>query len=207
MVSDKVICSLLNFHFMHLEKLSIAINNAVTQGNLDLIHITNGGPQISHLLFADDVLLFTKAKKSQFRFITDLFDRFSRASGLKINISKSRALYSSGTPQEKITNLTSISGIRNTTSLGKYLGFPMLQGRPKRSDFNFIIEKMQTRLATWKNRLLNITGRLALATSVLSSIPSYYMQIIGFRKTFVILLIKQLVTLFGVVLATRVFTW
>jgi len=134
-----------------MEKLSIAINNAVIQGNWDPIHITNGGPQISHLLFAYDVLLFTKAKKSQFRFITDLFDRFNRALGLKINISKSRAFYSSGTPQEKITNLTHISGIRSRTSLGKYLGFPMLKGRPKRSDFNFIIEKMKTRLATWKN--------------------------------------------------------
>jgi len=36
---------------------------------------------------------------------------------------------------------------------------------------------MQTRLASWKNRLLNKPGRLTLASSVLSSIPSYYMQI------------------------------
>jgi len=97
--------------------------------------------------------------------------------GLKINISKSRAFYSTGTPHEKINKLIFNSGIRNTTSLGKYLGFPMLQGRPKRNDFNFIIEKMQNRLASRKNRLLNRTGRLALATSVLSSIPAYYMQI------------------------------
>jgi hypothetical protein len=160
-----------------MEKLSTAINNAVIQGNWDPIHITNGGPQIAHLLFADDVLLFTKATNSQFCFIIDLFDRFSKASGLKINISKSRAYYSSGIPQEKVNNLTAITGIRSTTSLGKYLGFPMLKGRPKRSDFHFIIEKMQTRLASWKNRLLNRTGRLALASSVLSSISSHYMQI------------------------------
>jgi ribonuclease HI len=160
-----------------MEKLSVAIHDAVLQGRWEPIHITNDGPQISHLLFADDVLLFTKAKSSQLHFITSLFDRFSRASGLKINISKSRALYSSGTPNGKINNLTAISGIQSTTSLGKYLGFPMLQGRPRRNDFNFIIEKMQTRLASWKNRLLNRTGRLTLATSVLSSIPTYYMQI------------------------------
>jgi len=36
---------------------------------------------------------------------------------------------------------------------------------------------MQTRLASWKNRLLNKPGRVALASSVLSSIPSYYMKI------------------------------
>ena len=160
-----------------MEKLSVAINSAVNQGRWEPIQITNTGPQLSHLLFADDVLLFTKAKRSQFHFIHNLFERFSRASGLKINISKSRAYYSSGTPQGKITNLTTISGIQSTTSIGKYLGFPMLHGRPKKSDFNFIIEKMQTRLASWKNRLLNRTGRLTLASSVLSSIPTYYMQI------------------------------
>ncbi|XP_024630845.2 uncharacterized protein [Medicago truncatula] len=36
---------------------------------------------------------------------------------------------------------------------------------------------MHTRLASWKSKLLNKPGRLALATSVLSSIPAYYMQI------------------------------
>lgn len=160
-----------------MEKFSVAINSAVNQGSWEPIQITNSGPQISHLFFADDVLLFTKAKSSQFHFIHNLFERFSRASGLKINISKSIAYYSSGTPHGKITTLTSISGIQTTNSLGKYLGFPMLHGRPKRSDFNFIIEKMQARLASWKNRLLNRTGRLTLAASVLSSIPTYYMQI------------------------------
>jgi len=160
-----------------MEKLSIAINTVVIQGEWEPIQITSTGPQISHLLFADDVLLFIKARNSQLRFVSDLFDRFSKASGLKINLSKSRAFYSAGTPQRKINSLTSITGIRSTTSLEKYLGFPILKGRPKRSDFHFIIEKMQNRLASWKNRLLNKTGRLTLATSVLTSIPSYVMQI------------------------------
>jgi len=36
---------------------------------------------------------------------------------------------------------------------------------------------MQTRLASWKHSHLNKPGRLDLASSILSSIPSYYMQI------------------------------
>lgn len=106
-----------------------------------------------------------------------MFDPFKLASGLKINLSKSRADYSAGTPQTKINRLTSISGIRSTTSLDKYLSFPILKRRAKRSDFLYIIEKMQSRLASWKNKLLNKPGRLTLASSVLSAIPSYYMQI------------------------------
>ncbi|PNX59423.1 ribonuclease H, partial [Trifolium pratense] len=160
-----------------MEKLSIAINDAVQHGAWTPINISDNGPRLSHLFFADDVLLFTKAKNSQLRFINDLFARFSQASGLKINLSKSRAFYSGGIPQAKINKLTSISGIRSTSSLDKYLGFPILKGRAKRSDFHFIIDKMQSRLASWKNRLLNKPGRLALASSVLTSIPTYYMQI------------------------------
>ncbi|GAU20604.1 hypothetical protein TSUD_33400 [Trifolium subterraneum] len=125
-----------------MEKLSIAINNVVTQKNWDPINLTKQGPSLSHLLFADDVLLFTKAKNSQINFITELFERFSHASGLKINLSKSRVFYSSGTTQDKIHRLASLSGIQNTLSLEKYLGFPILRGRAKKTDFLFIIKKI-----------------------------------------------------------------
>ena len=160
-----------------MEKLYVAISTAVLQGEWEPFQITNTRPQLSHLLFADDVLLFIKARNAQIRLVTDLVERFSQASGLKINLSKSRAFYSSGNPQRKISTLTSISGIWSTPSLHKYLGFPILKGQPKKSDFSFIIEKMHTRLASWKNKLLNKPGRLTLASSVLSSIPSYYIQI------------------------------
>jgi len=158
-------------------RLIIAISYAVTEGSWEPIHISSTRSQLSHILFEDDVLLFLKARSSQIRFVTNLFHNFSKASGLKINISKSRAFYSSGTPQRKINKFTSISGIRSTNSLDNYLGFPILKGRPKRSDFHFIIEKMQNRLASWKNRLLNKTGRMTIATFVSSFIQSYYLQI------------------------------
>lgn len=109
--------------------------------------------------------------------MADLFTNFSLHYGLQINVAKSRACFSTGVPQRKRDKITSVSGIRETTSLGKYLGFPMTHGRVKRGDYNFIIEKIQTRLAPWKLKLLNKTGRLTLAKSVLTSIPIYYMQV------------------------------
>jgi len=83
----------------------------------------------------------------------------------------------------------------------------MLKGRPKRSGFHFIIEKMQSRLASWKNKLLKKIGRLALATSILSSIPSYYMQINRLPQTYVTTLIKLHVILFGEVPTIKVSIW
>jgi len=151
-----------------MEKLSTTINNAVQAGSWDPIQISASRPHISHLLFANDVLLFTKANNSLLRFIIDMFSHFNLVSGLKINLSKSRAFYSSG---------TSITSIKSTTSFEKYLGFPILKGRAERNDFLFIIEKMQSILASWKHRMLNKSGRVTLASSVLSSISSYCMQV------------------------------
>jgi hypothetical protein len=81
------------FVILCMEKLSIAINNVVHQGSWDLIHISTNGPKLSHFLFADDVLFFTKATKSQLTLTTQLFDRFSKSSDLKINLFKSHAFF------------------------------------------------------------------------------------------------------------------
>jgi len=141
------------------------------------------------------------------RFITDLFDRFSRASGLKINLSKSRAFYFTSTLQAKINRLTSIFGIRSIASLDKYLGFPILKGRAKHNDFLLIIEKMQSRLAYWKNKLLNKPGRLTLVSYVLSPITSTTCRLIGFLIIFVIALVKPHVISFKGMPTTKAFIW
>lgn len=141
------------------------------------------GPLISHLLFADDVLLFTKARSSQARLVSSILKRFGQASGLKVNVSKSRAFFSSGLPPSKARKCTEITQIREAKSLDKYLGFPLIHRRSSKKDFEFIIEKMNTRLASWKHRLLNRAGRVALASSVLTTIPSYYMQVCWLPQT------------------------
>jgi len=39
-------------------------------------------------------------------------------------------------------------GIRQTSSLDKYLGFPMVHGRLTKSGYEFLIDKIQRRLAS-----------------------------------------------------------
>ena len=58
------------------------------------LHFSRGGPGLSHLLFADDVMLFCKAKNSQVRLVMKTLQDFCSASGLKVNVDKSRAMCS-----------------------------------------------------------------------------------------------------------------
>lgn len=161
---------------MCMEKLSLAIQSEVSKGNWSPFKVPRNGPLVSHLLFADDVLLFTKASSSQARLVATILDKFGKASGLKVNVGKSRAFYSTGVPSSKARKCTDVTQIREAKSLEKYLGFPLIHGRSSKKDFEFITERMNTRLASWKHRLLNRAGRVALASSILTTIPSYYMQ-------------------------------
>jgi ribonuclease HI len=67
--------------------------------------------------------------------------------------------------------------IHATTRFEKYLGFNMFYGQVRKQDFSAVYDRVNAKLASWKSSLLNKPGRVVLANSVLSSLPSYHMQI------------------------------
>lgn len=141
------------------------------------MQVARNCPGISHLLFADDVLLFCHASDNQMQVVSSVLQDFSKASGLKVSVRKSRMMCSPGVSRQRRTILTSISSIPCTSDLGRYLGFSLLHRAHKRSDFQFIISNISQRITSWKARLLNKAGRLCLAKSVLTSLPVYTMQL------------------------------
>ena len=63
-----------------------------------------------------------------------------------------------------------------TDILGRYLGFPIIHKGKVGSAFNFILDKVQSKLAGWKTKLLLRAGRLVLVKSAVAPIVDYYMQ-------------------------------
>uniref|UniRef100_A0A151UGD4 Ribonuclease H protein At1g65750 family n=1 Tax=Cajanus cajan TaxID=3821 RepID=A0A151UGD4_CAJCA len=163
-----------------MEKLGLLINQAVYDRHWQPIKISKEGPFISHLFFADDCLLFVKARNSQVRLMQIIIDEFCTKSRLKINVDKSRAFASKTITSAKKARLQGISNIRFTTSLGKYLGFPIFYGRPRREVFQPVFDRISAKLATWKGKLLSKPGRVTLANAVISSIPTFFMQLYWF---------------------------
>ncbi|KAJ4811538.1 RNA-directed DNA polymerase (reverse transcriptase)-related family protein [Rhynchospora pubera] len=58
-----------------------------------------------------------------------------------------------------------------------YLGLPLSLQRPDRLSFQPLVDKIRRRLAGWKSSLLSRAGRVLLASSVLSTIPVYWMSV------------------------------
>ena len=159
-----------------VERLSQLIECLVQGGQWRPLRVCKNGPQLSRLLFADDIILFAEATEAQARLIHDCLDRFCAASGQTISASKSKIYFSPNTDALEIDKIKSILEMDSTDDLGKYLGVPTINGRVTRTQYSYILERMEKRLAGWKTSCLSLAGRTTLIQSTLAAIPSYTMQ-------------------------------
>jgi hypothetical protein len=135
----------------------------------------NSGLRVTHLLFADDTLIFCDAEEEQLRNLRCLFLCFEAASGLKINLSKSEIV-----PIGEVQNIDSLASIFDCRVVGlhmKYLGMPLGAHYKDNTIWNGMIETTERRLAGWKLGLLSKGGRLTLIKSTLSNLPTYLLSL------------------------------
>lgn len=63
------------------------------EGRIDTYQV-NGAKSISYLIYADDILIFSKANLKSLKSIKEILDVFFKFSGLEINSEKSSVHYS-----------------------------------------------------------------------------------------------------------------
>lgn len=160
-----------------MDYLSVLITEAVKSKLWLPISISKHGPGFSHLLFADDIILFSQVDKKSIQSIHNILTLFSNLSGQKISLAKSRIYCSKNTTTSQKRLLSASFNFPITENLGKYLGFPLVSSTLKKQDFNFLIDNIQAKLSSWENRFLSPSGRTTLIKSTLTSIPIHIMQI------------------------------
>ena len=72
--------------------------------------------------------------------------------------------------------LCDVLGFVSTSNLGKYLGIPIKHPRSSSRDYNFFLDRVKQKLASWKANLLSMASQNVLIQASLSIILTYVMQ-------------------------------
>ena len=131
---------------------------------------------VSHLLFANDTLIFCDVEPTQIANLRAILARFGEASGLSINLGKFELVLLG-----VVNNLEALVGLLGCgqSSLPlKYLGLPLGAKFKDLFIWNPILEKMKWRLASWKRLYISKGGKVTLIKSMLSSLPTYYLSLL-----------------------------
>ena len=180
-----------------IERLCNQIELAVARKEWKPIGLSQRGPKLSHVCFADDLILSAEASVAQVRVIRRMLESFCLASGQKVSLEKSKIFFSSNVSRDMERLISVESGIESTKELGKYLGMPILQKRMNKETFVEVLGRVASRLAGWKGHTLSLAGRITLTKSVISSIPLHSMSTIVLPAS----------TLEGLDKVARAFVW
>ncbi|KAL6580845.1 hypothetical protein OROMI_006768 [Orobanche minor] len=133
--------------------------------------------KITHLAYADDILIFTNVSTKNLHILKNCFSHFERVSGQKINGNKSPFILYKPTAQ-LVEWVKSILVFNKADLPINYLGVPLWKGFQSFKMYDSLISKIQKKILTWNHHMLSTGGRLKLINSVLNSIALYNLQVI-----------------------------
>ena len=140
-------------------------------------------PWISHLLFADDCIVFSEASQRGASRLQQLLDVYSRGSGQMVNRDKSAVFFSQNCSDEMKVEVRETVNIDQEALAEKYLGLPTAVGRSTTEAFEYIPMRIRKAIGTWSGREASWAGREVLLKSVAQAIPTYSMSCFPLSKT------------------------
>lgn len=155
---------------MVMEVLGNILQSKFDAGSIGF-HPLGRTPQISHLAFADDIMIFFDGKSSSLQTIADSLDDFQKVSGLSMNKDKTVIFYAGldQTEAEIINNL----GFQSGTLPICYLGLPLKHTKLKKTEYSPLTDSIAARFNHWATKSLSFAGRLQLINLVIFSLINF----------------------------------
>ena len=129
--------------------------------------------KLTHLCFADDLMIFTKGNVESIVGIQNVLKLFYTFSGLQLNNEKSE-IFSSEINGAMMEEIQRVSGFKAGTLPVRYLGVPLVTRRLSMKDCSNLEDKIKARINSWSAKLLTYAGRIQLIQSVLYNIQNFW---------------------------------
>ncbi|KAG6474804.1 hypothetical protein ZIOFF_064019 [Zingiber officinale] len=134
-----------------------------------MAYATGCDMRVSHLAYADDVVIFLNGSLDCVRRGKDFLDRYEAQSGQAINAEKSSFFPSRRISDRRRQQIAAITGFGLGERPMLYLGVPIISGNKRTVHFAPLLAKIQRKFQGWNLSRLSHGGRLMLIQSVLIS--------------------------------------
>ena len=142
--------------------LSLSLLKAENFKKIKGVQIGRNGYSFTHLLFADDSLLFFQNDRHSLSNLLKVVDWNCSISGESINFSKSDLYCSPNMPREDQDILAQTFPVNLVQTPSKYLGLNFRLRGKRVVDFQVPVDRLQSKLQGWKAKLLSQAGRTTL---------------------------------------------
>ncbi|XP_074315307.1 uncharacterized protein LOC141651498 [Silene latifolia] len=125
------------------------------------LHSLCGRLGLHHMMFADDLLLFSRGDKQSIMVLLRSFATFSASSGLQMNSQKSN-IYFNGVQRAVKDQIIHMSGCSERQLPFKYLGVPIVASKLGKADCQILIEKIFKRIRSFGAKKISYADRLIM---------------------------------------------
>lgn len=142
------------------------------------VKICRRAPIISHLLFANDSLLFFQASEQQTLLVKGLLNTYASSMSQLIKPSKCSILFSYKYLPVVSVEVKNILEVTQQVFEPKYLGLPVPEGRMHKGRFETLQVVFSRRLVDWSEQYMSSGSKELLIKSVTQAIHTYVMSVI-----------------------------
>ena len=149
---------------------------------------------LTHLLFADDVLLFSRGDSPSITHLMDSLVKFGDLSGLNASLLKSSSFFCN-CPPDLISWFDNAYSMPRGQLPVKFLGVPLISSKLSVNDCVPLVDRITSKILSWTSLLLSYMGRLRLIEVVLHSVQNFWTRHFVLPKC-IHKLIQQILTRF-----------
>lgn len=120
--------------------------------------LPNGAARLRVSLYADDAIIFANPSREEVDILLEILKLFGDTTELCINQQKCSAIPIRCADVDLDHVLQNFGGGRAGFPF-RYLGLPVSTTRTRLVHLQFILDRIQARLAGWKGRLISLAGR------------------------------------------------
>ncbi|XP_058732785.1 uncharacterized protein LOC131604357 [Vicia villosa] len=130
---------------------------------------------LTHLIFADDILLFSKGDVASIQMLMNTLQVFSNSIGLIVNPSKC-FVYMGAVDDSTKEQILSTTGFNLGQLPFRYLGVPLSSKKLSIAYYLPLMDRILKRIHHWSSKLLSFAGRVQLVKAISFAITSYWLQ-------------------------------